>query len=71
MLVEDAAAIPPAALLGVRRIGLTAGASAPESLVEATIRGLGGLGEVTVSERNVATETTYFKLPPEVSRGGQ
>jgi 4-hydroxy-3-methylbut-2-enyl diphosphate reductase len=71
MLVEDAADIPPAALLGVRRIGLTAGASAPESLVQSMIRGLGGLGEVTVSERNVATETTYFKLPPEVSREGQ
>jgi 4-hydroxy-3-methylbut-2-en-1-yl diphosphate reductase len=69
LLVEGAADIPPAVLLGVRKIGLTAGASAPESLVQEMIRGLGGLGELTVSERNVAIETTHFKLPPEVSRG--
>jgi 4-hydroxy-3-methylbut-2-enyl diphosphate reductase len=71
LLVDDAADIPPAVLLGVRKIGLTAGASAPESLVQEMIRGLGGLGELTVSERNVAIETTHFKLPPEVSRGEQ
>ncbi len=71
MLVEDAADIPPAALRGVQRIGLTAGASAPESLVASMIRGLEGLGHVTLSERTVATETTYFKLPPEVGREGQ
>jgi 4-hydroxy-3-methylbut-2-en-1-yl diphosphate reductase len=65
-LIDDAAQIPPAILRGVRRIGVTAGASAPEALVEQVIGALGGLGEVTVSERNVATETMQFKLPPEV-----
>jgi 4-hydroxy-3-methylbut-2-enyl diphosphate reductase len=68
LLVEDAADLPPGALLGTRRIGVTAGASAPESLVDDLIRALGGLGELNVSERSVATETTVFKLPPEVSR---
>jgi 4-hydroxy-3-methylbut-2-enyl diphosphate reductase len=69
ILVEGAAQIPPAALLGARRVGLTAGASAPEALVESVISALGGLGEVNVSDRTVATETIHFKLPPEVTRG--
>jgi 4-hydroxy-3-methylbut-2-en-1-yl diphosphate reductase len=68
LLVEDAADLPPGALLGAQRIGVTAGASAPESLVDELIRALRGLGELNVSERSVATETTVFKLPPEVSR---
>jgi 4-hydroxy-3-methylbut-2-enyl diphosphate reductase len=66
MLVEEAADIPPAALLGVRRVGVTAGASAPETLVDTMTRALGGLGEVTVTERSVATEDMHFKMPPEV-----
>ena len=65
-LIDDATQIPPAILQGARRIGLTAGASAPEQLVEQVINALGGLGKVTVSERTVATETMQFKLPPEV-----
>jgi 4-hydroxy-3-methylbut-2-en-1-yl diphosphate reductase len=65
-LVEGSADIPPEALVGVRRVGLTAGASAPEALVEAVIRALDGLGGATVSERSVATEDVSFKLPPEV-----
>ncbi len=66
LLIDDAAQIPPAVLRGVRRVGLTAGASAPEALVERVISALGGLGEVTLDERAVATETMQFKLPPEV-----
>ncbi|HTW11434.1 MAG TPA: 4-hydroxy-3-methylbut-2-enyl diphosphate reductase [Solirubrobacteraceae bacterium] len=70
LLVDDAADIPPTALWEARKVGVTAGASAPESLVLAMIDALGGLGEISVSERSVATEETHFKLPPEVSRGG-
>jgi 4-hydroxy-3-methylbut-2-enyl diphosphate reductase len=65
-LIDDAAQIPPAILLDARRIGVTAGASAPEALVAQVLAALGGLGELTVSERSVATETIQFKLPPEV-----
>jgi 4-hydroxy-3-methylbut-2-enyl diphosphate reductase len=68
LLVEGAAEIPPEALVGARRVGLTAGASAPESLVEGVIRALDGLGGATVSERVVATEDVHFKLPPEARR---
>jgi 4-hydroxy-3-methylbut-2-enyl diphosphate reductase len=65
LLVEGASEIPPEALVGARRVGLTAGASAPEALVEGVIRALDGLGGATVSERVVATEDIHFKLPPE------
>ncbi|MDA8068897.1 MAG: 4-hydroxy-3-methylbut-2-enyl diphosphate reductase [Actinomycetota bacterium] len=65
-LIDDATQIPPAILRGARRIGVTAGASAPEQLVERVINAIGGLGPVTVSERSVATETVQFKLPPEL-----
>jgi 4-hydroxy-3-methylbut-2-enyl diphosphate reductase len=70
LLVEGAAEIPPEVLVGTRRVGLTAGASAPESLVEGVISALDGLGGASVSERVVATEDVHFKLPPEARRAG-
>ena len=66
LLVEDGGEIPPERLRGVGTVGLTAGASAPEALVEDVIGALEGLGPVTVSERTVAREEIRFKLPPEV-----
>jgi 4-hydroxy-3-methylbut-2-enyl diphosphate reductase len=71
LLVDSAADIPPAALVGVRRIGITAGASAPEALVAEVVQALDGLGGVSVSERTVATENAHFKLPPEVRQRSQ
>jgi 4-hydroxy-3-methylbut-2-enyl diphosphate reductase len=65
-LVEDGSDIRPEFLIGCRRVGLTAGASAPESLVHGAVSALDGLGPVTVSERTVAREEVHFKLPPEV-----
>jgi 4-hydroxy-3-methylbut-2-en-1-yl diphosphate reductase len=69
-LVDDGGGIEPELLIGAERVGLTAGASAPESLVESVVSALGGLGAVTVSERTVAREDVHFKLPPEV-RGSE
>jgi 4-hydroxy-3-methylbut-2-enyl diphosphate reductase len=66
LLVEGGREIPPHLLRDARRVGLTAGASAPEELVEAVIRAVEGLGSVTVSERTVAEEDIRFKLPREV-----
>jgi 4-hydroxy-3-methylbut-2-enyl diphosphate reductase len=65
-LVEDAGEIPPELLAGARRVGLTAGASAPGALVDDVVSALGGLGGVTVAERAVAKEDVQFKLPPQV-----
>jgi 4-hydroxy-3-methylbut-2-enyl diphosphate reductase len=69
LLVEDAGEIPPRRLLDVRRVGLTAGASAPEELVQGVVRALEGLGRVNLEERTVAREEIHFKLPPEVRPG--
>jgi 4-hydroxy-3-methylbut-2-enyl diphosphate reductase len=66
LLIGSPDEIPPSALIGARRIGLTAGASAPEPLVQDVVSALAGLGAVTVSEHRVATEKMHFKLPPEV-----
>jgi 4-hydroxy-3-methylbut-2-enyl diphosphate reductase len=66
LLVGEAADIPVDRLIGARRVGLTAGASAPEDLVAQVVRALDGLGGATVSERTVAVEDVHFKLPPRV-----
>jgi 4-hydroxy-3-methylbut-2-enyl diphosphate reductase len=66
LLVESADDIPPAPLTGRRRIGVSAGASAPEALVADVVAAIGGLGAVKVTEHTVATEKMHFKLPPEV-----
>jgi 4-hydroxy-3-methylbut-2-enyl diphosphate reductase len=67
-LIEDAASIPLHALVGCRRVGVTAGASAPESLVSEVVSALTGLGTIAVGERRVATEGVRFKLPVESRR---
>ncbi len=63
-LIGDAAEIEPGWLAGVRRVGLSAGASAPEKLVGEVVEALDGLGPVALSERTVAEENVHFKLPP-------
>jgi len=62
-LIQRAADIDPAWLEGVQTIGLTAGASAPETLVREVIDRLGEWR--TVDERTVTTaeEKMVFKLP--------
>jgi 4-hydroxy-3-methylbut-2-en-1-yl diphosphate reductase len=53
-------------LAGARRVGLTAGASAPPAVVSEIIEALSGLGKVAVSERVTTTESVQFGLPSEV-----
>jgi 4-hydroxy-3-methylbut-2-enyl diphosphate reductase len=65
-LVEDGTEIEPELLIGCRCVGLTAGASAPDELVQEVVRALDGLGGADVGERTVAREEIQFKLPPEV-----
>jgi 4-hydroxy-3-methylbut-2-enyl diphosphate reductase len=62
-LIEDADAIDPAWLDGVRAVGLTAGASTPESLVEVAIAHLRGLGFARVRDLTTAVEHVAFPLP--------
>jgi 4-hydroxy-3-methylbut-2-enyl diphosphate reductase len=62
-LIDDADALDEDWLAGVSSIGVTAGASAPEELVEGLLARLGTLGEITVEEISDIVENTYFKLP--------
>ena len=66
-LIDDERDIDPAWLHGTRTIALTAGASAPEELVQRVIDELGGLGPVEVENRVAAEEAIQFNLPKEVS----
>jgi 4-hydroxy-3-methylbut-2-en-1-yl diphosphate reductase len=65
-LVDDETGIDPAWLEGARTVGLTAGASAPEVLVERVVAALADLGDVVVEERQVITESMRFTLPVEL-----
>jgi 4-hydroxy-3-methylbut-2-enyl diphosphate reductase len=67
-LIGDASELLPEWLTDAHRVGLSAGASAPEALVGQVVGALDGLGGVTVSERTVADEDVHFKLPPQVRR---
>jgi 4-hydroxy-3-methylbut-2-enyl diphosphate reductase len=68
-LIDDAARIDPRWLEGVSTVGVTAGASAPEDLVQGVLARLVALGGV-VEERVVVPERVAFPLPPELTRSG-
>lgn len=65
-LIEDASALDPAWLEGKETIGLTAGASAPEALIQEVIEALRKLGPVTVQSMDGVEENIEFRLPPEL-----
>ncbi|MGH9107043.1 MAG: 4-hydroxy-3-methylbut-2-enyl diphosphate reductase, partial [Acidimicrobiales bacterium] len=53
-------------LAGARRVGVTAGASAPEELVQEIVDCLAGLGPISICERSTSNEHVNFPLPLEV-----
>ena len=65
-LIDDAGDVRLAWLDGVRTVGLTAGASAPDRLVREIVNSLRDLGGVHVDDRAITRETTRFNLPREV-----
>jgi 4-hydroxy-3-methylbut-2-enyl diphosphate reductase len=65
-LVADGSAIDPVWFVGVKTIGLTAGASAPDELVDDVIAALRRLGPVEVSQLDGIEETLEFALPREL-----
>ncbi|MGJ3648358.1 4-hydroxy-3-methylbut-2-enyl diphosphate reductase [Sphingomonas sp. GlSt437] len=65
-LVADGNAIDPAWLDGVETIGLTAGASAPDELIDHVIATLRRLGPLEVTELDGIKETLEFSLPAEL-----
>jgi 4-hydroxy-3-methylbut-2-en-1-yl diphosphate reductase len=62
-LIQRAAEIAPEWLDGVAALGLTAGASAPEALIQEVLDRLATLREVTVEQVITAEEKMVFKLP--------
>jgi 4-hydroxy-3-methylbut-2-en-1-yl diphosphate reductase len=62
-LVDDADGIDWDWLAGARVLGVTAGASAPETLVEGLITAIGERFALTVEEVSPMRETVAFKLP--------
>jgi (E)-4-hydroxy-3-methyl-but-2-enyl pyrophosphate reductase (IPP and DMAPP forming) len=66
ILVQRAAEIDWDGLGGIGRLGITAGASAPEVLVEEVIAAARARFDVTIEEVKVKDETVSFKLPPQL-----
>jgi 4-hydroxy-3-methylbut-2-enyl diphosphate reductase len=62
-MVDNADAIDPAWIAGKKRIGVTAGASAPEVLVQAVIDRLKDLGAASVRALEGVEEHVTFPLP--------
>ena len=65
-LVADGSEIDPDWIAGKSTIGLTAGASAPEILVENVIDALRGIGPVEVEMLPGVEESVEFRLPSEL-----
>jgi 4-hydroxy-3-methylbut-2-en-1-yl diphosphate reductase len=62
-LIDDADGLDLGWIEGARVVGVTAGASAPEVLVEGVIERLRASFDVTVEELDAERETVSFKLP--------
>ena len=65
-LIDSCRDIKPAWLDGVKTIALTAGASAPECLVEEVVKFLATKGFDNAQEVEVMPENVRFGLPPEI-----
>jgi 4-hydroxy-3-methylbut-2-en-1-yl diphosphate reductase len=66
-LIADGSELQPEWVKAARVVGITAGASAPEILVDGVIDALGCLGPVEVSTLAGRQETAEFRLPEELA----
>jgi 4-hydroxy-3-methylbut-2-en-1-yl diphosphate reductase len=62
-MVDDASELRDEWFAGRTRVGVTAGASAPEDLVQGVVQRLKALGAVSVRSLDGVRETTHFPLP--------
>jgi 4-hydroxy-3-methylbut-2-en-1-yl diphosphate reductase len=62
-MIDDASGLDPAWFNGAQRVGLSAGASAPDVLVQQVITRLKELGAVAVRKLDGVQETVHFPLP--------
>ena len=68
-LVDDESEVDLEWIAGASTIGVSAGASAPDSLVHSLIDSVRALGGADVEEASTATESVFFRLPREVRVG--
>jgi 4-hydroxy-3-methylbut-2-en-1-yl diphosphate reductase len=66
-LIDDAADLDPAWFEGVGSVGVTAGASAPEMLVQGVLDGLREFDEIEVTTLDGVAEDVRFRFPAEVA----
>ncbi len=66
-LIADGSELDPAWVAGANIVGITAGASAPEEMVEDVIAALRRLGPVEVSTMEGREEHAEFRLPAELA----
>jgi 4-hydroxy-3-methylbut-2-enyl diphosphate reductase len=66
-LIDAATDVNPKWLEGIHRVGLTAGASAPEILVEQVSERLAGLGFTNQRDLDLIREDVRFTLPSELT----
>ncbi|MGD9951457.1 MAG: 4-hydroxy-3-methylbut-2-enyl diphosphate reductase [Burkholderiales bacterium] len=67
-MVDTAADLRPEWIAGRRQVGVTAGASAPEVLVQEVVARLQALGAESVRQLEGITESVVFTLPRELAR---
>jgi 4-hydroxy-3-methylbut-2-enyl diphosphate reductase len=70
-LIEDARALDMGWLKGAESVGITAGASAPDELVQDLIARLRELGEVELVKLPGVTENVRFRMPSELADAAQ
>jgi 4-hydroxy-3-methylbut-2-enyl diphosphate reductase len=68
-MVDRADQLDPAWIAGKRHVGVTAGASAPEVLVNEVLARLKALGAQSVRELEGASEHVVFPLPKGLAAG--
>ena len=67
-MVDTAADLQPEWVAGKARVGLSAGASAPEVLVQEVVNQLRALGAEVVQESHGVAETVVFQLPKSLNK---
>lgn len=66
-LIDDAKGLNPSWFDDTTSVGITAGASAPEHLVQGVVDAIGKLYPTTTETLETLKENTRFKLPPEAT----
>jgi len=66
-LIDDASHLQPAWFAGIDAVGVTAGASAPETLVQGVLDGLRAFGDTQVCTLAGVAEDVRFRFPAQLS----